>query len=93
MIELLSVAKKRHHHIRLSSTFQADLEWWHAFLSPWNGVSMLMKGKEEAPDFQIWTDASGSWGGAAVWESQWLQVSWQQLPEFGEAPTMGGKSG
>ena len=86
MIELLAVAKKHHHHIRLSSTFRADLEWWHAFLSPWNGGSMLMKQKEETPDFQIWTDASGSWGCAAVWESEWLQVDWQQLPEFGEAP-------
>ena len=47
---------------------------------------MLMKQKEETPDFQIWTDASGSWGCAAVWESEWLQVDWQQLPEFGEAP-------
>ena len=43
IIELHSVATKRHHHIRLSSTFQADLECWHAFLSPWNGVSMLTK--------------------------------------------------
>ena len=65
MIELLSVAKKHHHHICLSSTFRADLEWWHTFLSPWNGVSMLTKWKEEAPDFQIETDASGH--GDVLW--------------------------
>ena len=43
MIELLTVAKRHHHHIRVSSTFRTDLEWWHALLNPWNGVSMLYK--------------------------------------------------
>ena len=82
MIELLTVAKRRHHHIRLSSTFRADLEWWHAFLNPWNGVSVLYKRRIDIPDVQIWSDASGSWGCAAVWGNQWLLVSWQQCPSF-----------
>ena len=37
----LSVAHKQHHHIRLNQSFRADLEWWHKFLSSWNGVSMI----------------------------------------------------
>ena len=36
---------KDDHHIRLTKKFKADLEWWHAFLFPWNGVSMLTHSK------------------------------------------------
>ena len=41
MIELLAVVRKCHHHVHLNTAFRADLEWWHAFLTPWNGVSVL----------------------------------------------------
>ena len=41
MINLSTVAKKLHHHIRLSKLFRADLSWWSVFLESWNGVSVL----------------------------------------------------
>ena len=82
MIELLAVGKKCHHHVRLNTTFRADLEWWHAFLSQWNGVSMLQGPEENMPVTRIWSDASGSWGCAAVWGDRWLQVNWEQCPTF-----------
>ena len=85
MIELLAIVRKRHHHVRLNTAFRADLEWWHAFLTPWNGVSMLGGVNGSAPGVGVWSDASGSWGCGAVWEDRWLQVSWEQCPIFGEA--------
>ena len=39
----------------------------------------------QSPDFSIWSDASGSWGCAAVWDSHWFQVAWQNCEEFSEA--------
>ena len=76
MIALLSVAKRPSHHIRLNGHFRADLEWWATFLSPWNGVSMLYEVQRRNPHFEIWSDASGSWGCAAFWGRQWFQVEW-----------------
>lgn len=82
MIQLLSVAHKQHHHIRLNQSFRADLEWWHKFLGSWNGVSMLVQVQSQHPDIKVWSDASGSWGCAAVWNGKWFQISWKDHPEF-----------
>ena len=40
LLELLPVAKKWHHHIRLNASFKADREWWLSFMEQWNGISM-----------------------------------------------------
>jgi len=37
MIQVLAIAKKPLHYVMLNETFRGDLEWWHAFLGPWNG--------------------------------------------------------
>ena len=39
MIYLLCCFRKKDHPIRLNLQFCLDLEWWHTFLSSWNGVS------------------------------------------------------
>ena len=85
LIGRLAGAKRRHFHIRLNTEFRADLEWWHIFLASWNGTSLLRQDRLQSPDFSIWSDASGSWGCAAVWDSQWFQVAWQNCEEFSEA--------
>ena len=41
MIKLSTVAKQLDHHIRLNHAFWADLEWWNAYLTQWNSVSLL----------------------------------------------------
>ena len=85
LIGRLAGAKRRHFHIRLNSEFRADLEWWHISLGSWNGTSLLRQERLQSPDVTIWSDASGSWGCAAVWENQWFQVGWQKFEEFSEA--------
>ena len=60
------------------------MEWWHAFLGPWNGVSMLFEVQAQNPQIEIWSDASGGWGCAAIWEGQWFQIQWSDHLNFAE---------
>ncbi len=57
VIALLSVAKKRHHHIRLNNEFKADLAWWNVFAMHWNGASLLVS--KESVQITLTSDASG----------------------------------
>jgi len=63
-----------HFITRLNVAFCSDLLWWYAFLQSWNGLSILCH--PALPDFLAYTDASGAWGCAAVFGSQWLQWQW-----------------
>ena len=65
------------HFTRLTKAFHSDLCWWHLFISSWNGVGFLDCSTQAPPaDYQITTDASGSWGCRAVLETQWVQLAW-----------------
>ena len=76
LIDLLAVAKKPYHHIRLTRDARSDIEWWHCFATPWNGVSMLRSQTEQKPDIIITSDASGRWGCGAFWNQRWFQLEW-----------------
>ena len=69
--------KNLSHFTRLTKDFHSDLCWWHLFMSTWNGVS-FMDCSPQTPhaDHQITTDASGSWGCGALFETQWFQLAW-----------------
>lgn len=71
--------------IRLNASFRPDLGWWHVFASSWNGVLMLKGRRVHNRVVEVWSDASGSWGCGAVWEVQWIQVEWKELPSFAHA--------
>ena len=71
---------KPHHSVRLNAEAQADLEWWSTFLLSWNGTSILRPVTTSNPDIDVWSDASGSWGCGALWQTRWLQVSWDSWP-------------
>ena len=74
-ISLLSVVKLPHHHVRLNAEFKADLSWWKAFASQWNGASVIIS--QGSPGITITSDASGSWGCGAWYESKWFSLEWQ----------------
>lgn len=76
-IALLSVAKQPHHHIRLNAEFKADLSWWEAFASQWNGTSVIIP--QGPPSITITSDASGSWGCGAWYESKWFSLEWEDV--------------
>ena len=82
MINLLSgpFASRGHHLVRLNRDFRADLAWWVAFISEWNGVALMLRPTDEHLHFS--SDAAGSWGCGASWNLHWFQVQWdaQSLP-------------
>ena len=83
---LLSQFRRKDHFVRQNASFRADLEWWHAFVSEWNGVALQgVELEKERGKVEVWTDASGSWGCGALWDGQWLQVAWSEWPSFGLA--------
>ena len=66
--------QKMHFLTRLNKKFRSDLMWCHTFLQSWNGLSMLRHpALRTASDLSIQTDALGSWGCGAVFNTQWLQ--------------------
>jgi len=69
--------RKMYFITRLNRAFRSDLLWWHAFLQTWNGFSVLRHPSASPhPNYCAQTDASGTWGCAAVLGSQWLQWQW-----------------
>ena len=77
MIDLATTAKELHHHIRLNLSFRSDLLWWTTFLQEWNGVGMLSTITHLPPNQHITSDASGSWGCAAFWDTYWFALPWE----------------
>ena len=74
MIELSKIAHKPCHYIRLNRSFHSDLMWWRLFLHSWNGISMMSTLMPTYRDLSIISDASGTWGCAAVWDTHWFQL-------------------
>ena len=74
MIDLLSIPKKPHHHVRLNAQFWADVGWWSAFAVQWNGVAILPS--QIHPSISVTSDASGVWGCGAWSRSHWFQYQW-----------------
>lgn len=73
-LSLLSVAKQRHHHIRLSAGFRSDMMWWKTFASHWNGKALIIH--QGCKAVELTSDASGSWGCGAWQGQQWFQLAW-----------------
>ena len=65
--------------VRLNNAFQADLQWWWAFLVAWNGSSIILKARSQAPDIRVWSDTSGKCG--ALWGGSWFQGTWEKYPK------------
>ena len=79
MINLSSVAREPHHHIRLSVGARSDIEWWATFLPQWNGVSLMGSDSHAPPRLVVTSDASGSRGcGAFSSKGEWFQLPWPE---------------
>ena len=61
-----SIGSHPEHHVRLNAAARADIVWWHLFTEEWNGISILWDSSTVLPEFNIFSDASGSWGCGAV---------------------------
>ena len=75
LIELLAVFEKREHWVRLNDSMRSDLTWWLTYMEGWNGISVLPIAG--APTVPLVTDASGTWGCGAHWNTHWFQWEWE----------------
>ena len=77
MYSTASRVRELHYYTRLGREFRSDLNWWHVFLTNWNGLS-FMRYIKSPPEhhYTIQTDASGSWGCGAFFQGRWLQWKW-----------------
>lgn len=85
LCQLISLSKsvnKPSHHLHIDREARSDILWWHSFLEGWNGSSLLSVAREQTPDKTFYSDASGSWGCGAHWESEWFQLPWDQVTEM-----------
>ena len=78
MYDKLAGMKKPQHRTRLGAAVRSDLAWWRCFLRNWNGVSLLKGERSACPDQVVTSDASGSWGCGAFWDSHWFQLAWNE---------------
>ena len=77
MIDLLYCFRARDHPIRLNSEFQLDIQWWHKFLASWHGVSFwLFPGMSAPTDVEATSDAAGSLGFGAYFNTEWFSGAW-----------------
>ena len=78
LIQLSATERKLHHHIYLNPEARANLRWWNSFLPSWNGISMFIAPEwKDADSFQLYTDASGSFGFGAYLDGAWFRGDWQ----------------
>ncbi len=76
LIEAAKHATAPHHYVRLNQHCRADLSWWLEFGRSWNGTSLWTP---SPPALSCFSDASGSWGCAAILSTtphQWFQLEW-----------------
>ena len=76
MYAITAKVKQLSFYTRLTKEFRSDLQWWHMFIMRWNGISFFHNALITLFDFQIQTDASGSWGCGAYFNGRWLQFPW-----------------
>ena len=91
LYQKLAETAQPYHHIRFNVPVRSDLMWWTLFMRTWNGMSMLREYRPWRADFEICTDASGSFGCGAVWGKRWLQAEWSKT--YAEAPQERGEDG
>eukprot|EP00795_Rhopilema_esculentum_P007294 gene7294-12994_t len=66
-----------HHFVKLSCWEQDDIKWWFKLLQSWNGKSLFFFPTwENAPKISVTSDAAGSIGFAAIYETHWFAGVW-----------------
>ena len=61
----------------LSAEVQLDVQWWHEFLTSWQGVSFwLFSGMSAPADIEVTSDPAGSLGFGAYFNNEWFSGAW-----------------
>lgn len=75
----MSGLKSPFSHIRLTCALKDDLLVWSQFLQDFNGRSFFQEDFVFAADLELFTDAAGSQGFAAIFRSHWCSGVWPPL--------------
>ena len=75
LFELIAIAQRADHQLRLKREVRADLEWCY-LLDHGNGSSLLVNWQSKHLDIELFSNASESWSYGAHWGRKWLQHSW-----------------
>lgn len=77
LIDLTCNVSNPFHKIRLNSEARADISAWKIFIETFNGKSVFLKDHwQNSESLNLYTDASGNVGFAAVFGSWWLAGEW-----------------
>ena len=78
LIEASTTVTSLHHHLRITKPIRADLDWWLAFASQWNGKAFFLDHDwTPSPAFQLFTDAS-QLGYGCYWRGLWVYGPWSR---------------
>ena len=84
MIALTRGVKKPHHHIKLTSGFNKDLDMWSLFIEQWNGIGLFLSSLWDTSDtLSLFTDASGSIAYGGYFQTRWFQGKWLPHQQLG----------
>lgn len=77
LIDLTCNVDNPRHYIKLNSEARCDIKAWQDFIVNFNGKSIFLQEEWTASTkLNLYTDASGSLGYAAILGSQWFASSW-----------------
>lgn len=77
LIDLTKGIRKPHHHVRLTKDTKYDIMVWHDFLRSYNGKSFFLSSRwETSKSLNLFTDAAGSLGYAAIFGNHWFFGEW-----------------
>lgn len=77
LIDLTKGITKQHHYIRLTKESRADLEMWYFFIKNFNGkILFLNQIWQSSEKLHLYTDAAGSIGYGAVYNTHWFYGMW-----------------
>ena len=68
-----SIASRTAHNMHLNSEVTADIMWWYLLIKKWKGTSLLWNSDILLPEFNSYSDASGSWVCGGYWGLHWFQ--------------------
>ena len=68
-----------YHYRILKYPLMAQTLWWHLFATDWNGISTLWDIGKLLPEFNVVSDASGTWGCGAYWDGKWFHFQWPSV--------------
>ena len=73
IINTINSMRADNHKVKLNGGIQADIQWWHSFMSTFNGKSMLL---DKQPIQSVFTDSCSMAAGGAF-QGDWFYLNWE----------------